>query len=145
MKCVSIFSAASKSAMTPSFIGRMAVMFPGVRPNISLASTPTASIRPFVLFKATMDGSLTTMPRPRAKTHVLAVPRSIARSCEKRESIDENTSVLQKKWLRVWQGQCRDRLNDLPQNLKTTSDGRYGSEIELQSCNRATRVDSTRS
>ena len=38
MKCVSIFSAASKSAMTPSFIGRIAVMLPGVRPSISLAS-----------------------------------------------------------------------------------------------------------
>jgi hypothetical protein len=30
MKCVSIFSAASKSAMTPSFIGLIAVMLPGV-------------------------------------------------------------------------------------------------------------------
>ena len=38
MKCVSIFSAASKSAMTPSFIGRIAVMLPGVRPSISFAS-----------------------------------------------------------------------------------------------------------
>ena len=38
MKCVSIFSAASKSAMTPSFKGRIAVMLPGVRPSISFAS-----------------------------------------------------------------------------------------------------------
>src|SRR3989304_5388510 len=29
--------------MTPSFMGRMAVMFPGVRPSISFASLPTAS------------------------------------------------------------------------------------------------------
>ena len=50
MKCVSIFSAASKSAMTPSFIGRIAVMVPGVRPSISLASVPTASIRQGCLF-----------------------------------------------------------------------------------------------
>ena len=33
MKCVSIFSAASKSAMTPSCIGLIAVMLPGVRPE----------------------------------------------------------------------------------------------------------------
>ena len=33
----------SKSAMTPSFMGRMATMFPGVRPSIILASRPTAS------------------------------------------------------------------------------------------------------
>ncbi len=84
MKCVSIFSAASKSAITPSFIGLMAVMLPGVRPSISFASVPTASIRPLILLNATMDGSLTTMPRPRAKTQVLAVPRSMARSWEKR-------------------------------------------------------------
>ena len=32
----------SKSAMTPSFIGRIATMLPGVRPSISLASLPTA-------------------------------------------------------------------------------------------------------
>ncbi len=45
MKYVSICSVTSKSAMTPSFIGRMATMLPGVRPSISLASLPTASIR----------------------------------------------------------------------------------------------------
>ncbi len=80
MKCASIFSAASKSAMTPSFIGLMAVMCPGVRPSISLASVPTASIRPVTLLSATIDGSDTTIPRPRAYTQVLAVPRSMARS-----------------------------------------------------------------
>ena len=95
MKWVSIFSAASKSAMTPSFIGLIAVMLPGVRPSISLASVPTASMRPLTLFRATMDGSLTTMPRPRAKTQVLAVPRSMARSWEKRARKDANTGGLQ--------------------------------------------------
>ena len=35
------------------------------------------------VLNATIDGSLRTMPRPRAKTQVLAVPRSIARSFEK--------------------------------------------------------------
>src|SRR6185369_12925666 len=85
MKCASIFSVMSKSAMTPSFIGLMATMLPGVRPSISLASLPTASMRPFTLLIATIDGSFTTIPLPRAYTQVFAVPRSIARSLEKRE------------------------------------------------------------
>src|SRR5438128_282327 len=70
--------------MTPSFMGLMATMLPGVRPSISFASLPTASTSPLFLLMATMDGSLTTMPFPLAKTSVLAVPRSIARSEENR-------------------------------------------------------------
>src|SRR5213593_5230356 len=77
--------------MTPSFIGLMATILPGVRPSISLASLPTASTRPLILLIATIDGSLTTMPLPRAKTHVLAVPRSIARSLENRDKRELNT------------------------------------------------------
>src|SRR5471030_2621128 len=73
-----------KSAMTPSFMGLMATMLPGVRPSISFASLPTASTSPVFLLIATMDGSLTTMPLPLAKTRVLAVPRSIARYDENR-------------------------------------------------------------
>src|SRR5271169_2281234 len=69
--------------MTPSFMGRMATIFPGVRPSISLASRPIASTSPLVLLIATMEGSLTTMPLPLAYTRVLAVPRSMARSDEK--------------------------------------------------------------
>ena len=38
MKWCSIFSVTSKSAMTPSLSGRMAVMLPGVRPSMALAS-----------------------------------------------------------------------------------------------------------
>src|SRR4030095_9166004 len=72
--------------MTPSFIGLMATILPGVRPSMSLASLPTASTRPFTLLIATIDGSLTTIPFPRAYTQVLAVPRSIARSLENREN-----------------------------------------------------------
>src|SRR5262249_43044269 len=96
MKCASIFSVTSKSAMTPSFIGLMATMLPGVRPSISLASLPTASMRPLTLLIATIDGSLTTMPLPRAYTHVLAVPRSMARSLENKEKSDRrfNSSQL---------------------------------------------------
>src|SRR5277367_923689 len=71
-----------KSAITPSFMGRMATMLPGVRPSMSLASLPTASTSPLFLLMATMEGSFTTMPLPLAKTKVLAVPKSIARSDE---------------------------------------------------------------
>src|SRR5580698_7486913 len=42
MKWRSIASVISKSAITPSFMGRMATIFPGVRPNMRLASSPTA-------------------------------------------------------------------------------------------------------
>jgi hypothetical protein len=69
MKNCSIFSVMVKSAMTPSFIGRMAVMLPGVRPSMFLASVPTASIflppRDGSSRMATTDGSFSTMPLPR--------------------------------------------------------------------------------
>ena len=66
MKCDSIFSVISKSAMTPSFIGRIATMFPGVRPSMSFASRPTASTFPVTRLMATIEGSETTMPLPLA-------------------------------------------------------------------------------
>ena len=67
MKCLSMASVISKSAMTPSFMGRMATMLAGVRPSICLASTPTA--RTFFTplascFTATTEGSRSTMPWP---------------------------------------------------------------------------------
>ena len=77
-----------KSAITPSFMGRIATMLPGVRPTISFASLPTASISPLFLLIATIDGSLTTIPLPLANTSVLAVPRSMARSEEMRLKTD---------------------------------------------------------
>src|SRR5437762_11558749 len=83
-----------KSAITPSFIGRMATMLPGVRPSISLASLPTASTSPLFLLIATIEGSLTTIPFPFAKTRVLAVPRSIARSDENRLNSDRRFIFL---------------------------------------------------
>ena len=58
-------SVTSKSAMTPSLSGRTATMLPGVRPIIRLASTPTATIWPVLVLRATTDGSLSTIPRPR--------------------------------------------------------------------------------
>ncbi len=66
MKCLIISSATSKSAMTPSRMGRIASMWPGVRPSIILASMPTAwtCLRPPTLRSATTEGSFSTMPRP---------------------------------------------------------------------------------
>ena len=55
----------SKSAITPSFSGRIAVIVPGVRPSMRFASTPTACTSPVRWSIATTDGSESTMPRPR--------------------------------------------------------------------------------
>ena len=65
MKKRSICSVASKSAITPSFIGRSAVMLSGVRPIIRLASWPTARTSPVVSLSATTLGSSSMIPRPR--------------------------------------------------------------------------------
>ena len=73
--------------MTPSFSGRMAWMWLGVRPIIRLASAPTASGRPSFTLTATTEGSFSTMPRPRTYTRVLAVPRSTAMSRPSREKL----------------------------------------------------------
>src|ERR1043165_2991937 len=56
MNRFNICSAISKSAMTPSFMGRTAMMLPGVRPNIFFASVPTASTRPDLFSTATTVG-----------------------------------------------------------------------------------------
>src|ERR1700756_4168258 len=42
MNCLSICSVTVKSAITPSFMGRMASMLPGTLPSMALASWPTA-------------------------------------------------------------------------------------------------------
>jgi hypothetical protein len=65
MKWRSISSVTSKSAITPSFRGRIAEIVPGVRPSIRLASIPTACTSPERESIATTDGSDSTMPRPR--------------------------------------------------------------------------------
>ncbi|SPW33691.1 Uncharacterised protein [Edwardsiella tarda] len=68
MKYCSIFSVTKKSAITPSFIGRMAAILPGVRPSICLASCPTAATlfgEPARSWRmATTEGSFKTMPCP---------------------------------------------------------------------------------
>jgi hypothetical protein len=70
MNCLSICSVTVKSAMTPSFIGRMAWMLPGTLPSMSFASWPTAAIvrlpfGPPSVRMATTDGSFSTTPLPR--------------------------------------------------------------------------------
>ena len=80
MKYLIMIAVVSKSAMTPSFIGRTARMLPGVRPIIFLAASPTASIFIVSVRRATTEGSLTTIPFPLAYTRVLAVPKSIPKS-----------------------------------------------------------------
>ena len=69
MKYWSIFSVTVKSAMTPSFRGRIAVMWPGVRPSMCLASFPTAATVHELLRGseriATTDGSSSTTPLSR--------------------------------------------------------------------------------
>jgi len=58
-----------KSAITPSFIGRTALMWPGVRPIMALASAPTATMtlppREGSSCTATTEGSFSTMPLSR--------------------------------------------------------------------------------
>ncbi len=62
MKCRNIASVTSKSAITPSLSGRTATIFAGVRPNMRLASSPTASTRLVPACTATTDGSRKTIP-----------------------------------------------------------------------------------
>ena len=70
MNCLSICSVTVKSAMTPSFIGRMASMLPGTLPSMALASRPTAwmvflPLGPPSWRMETTEGSSRTMPLPR--------------------------------------------------------------------------------
>ena len=50
--------------MTPSCSGRVAMMFPGVLPSISLASSPTERTLPLLALTATTVGSAMMMPLP---------------------------------------------------------------------------------
>src|SRR3989338_5903853 len=92
--------------MTPSFIGRYAMISPGVRPTISFASLPTASILLSRTETATTDGSLSTMPRPGTKTSTVVVPRSIP-------SFGENARIVT-DFFEVVQVFRRYRLEKLP-------------------------------
>src|ERR1700693_4461583 len=87
MNRFNICSAISKSAITPSFMGRTAIMLPGVRPNILSAPVPTASTLSVFFSTATTEGSWSTIPFPCTYTRVDAVPRSMARSFENHPKI----------------------------------------------------------
>ncbi len=65
MKCLSMRSVISKSAITPSRKGRTAIICPGVRPIMRRASSPIAKIRLLLRSMATTAGSLSTTPLPR--------------------------------------------------------------------------------
>src|SRR5680860_82244 len=86
-------SVMAKSAMTPSLIGRIATIFPGVRPTMRLASTPTANTVFDCFSIATTEGSLRTMPFPRTYTSVVAVPKSMAKSLENHPRISLNPGM----------------------------------------------------
>ncbi len=62
MSAFNIPSAISKSAITPSFIGRTAWILRGVLPSIALALWPTASTSLVVESTATTEGSARTIP-----------------------------------------------------------------------------------
>src|SRR5262245_1347937 len=116
--------------MTPSFIGLIATMLPGVRPSMSFASLPTASTRPFTLLIATIEGSLTTIPLPRAYTQVFAVPRSIARSLEKSDSIERRLIGRSQK-LTVNSSQLRGNESTGPSAILLTADDLLTFNCEL--------------
>ena len=105
MKCLSIFCVTSKSAITPSFNGRIAVILAGVRPSICLASIPTAATVGFcvrLLRNATTVGSSSTTPLLGIKMRVFAVPRSIAILFDKNPNrfMTNISSVLQMRRMR---------------------------------------------
>ena len=109
MKYWSIFSVTMKSEMTPSRSGLTATIEAGVRPTIRFASAPMARMRFETRSMATTDGSSMTMPRPRTLTSVLAVPRSIAMSCENIPMKEESGLITLNTTLRgEWGlGDCR--------------------------------------
>src|SRR3989338_2800817 len=72
--------------MTPSFIGRYAMISSGVRPIICLASFPIARMR-LSRDTATTEGSLRTMPFPGTNTSTLVVPRSMPSLGENEKAI----------------------------------------------------------
>jgi hypothetical protein len=71
--------------MTPSFIGRYAIISSGVRPTISFASLPTARILFSLTETATTDGSFSTIPLPGTNTSTVVVPRSMPSFGRERE------------------------------------------------------------
>ena len=70
------------SAITPSARGLIAIIFPGVRSSMRLASEPTATVFFVPRSTAITEGSSTTIPLSFTYMRVLQVPRSIPISVE---------------------------------------------------------------
>src|ERR1700687_4112597 len=70
-------SVTTKSAMTPSRIGRTTWIVSGARPTISSACRPTARMRVPSRFTATKEGLLATIPAPFPEMSAVELPRSI--------------------------------------------------------------------
>src|SRR6266511_78014 len=116
MKWRSICSVTSKSAITPSFSGRIALIVPGVRPSMRFASTPTACTSPERWSIATTDGSESTIPRPRTYTSVFAVPRSTAISRPPKPVRELKTPIATASSLSRRAGSALEReADDLPE------------------------------
>src|SRR5690625_4379677 len=64
IKYLNIVSVTSKSAITPSFNGRIASILPGVLPTMRYASSPTAKTLSLARSIATTAGSFKTIPLP---------------------------------------------------------------------------------
>ena len=89
----SMSSVASKSAITPSFKGRMVRMLGFTFSCIMRALLPIAMRLPVLMFTATIEGSSTTT-LPLCIMSVLAVPRSIANSCVSEKSPISNRFII---------------------------------------------------
>ena len=73
--------------MTPSRKGRTTCTPAGVRPIMRRASPPTAMMEWVRSSSATTEGSCSTMPLPLTYTRMLAVPRSMPMSLEKKAKL----------------------------------------------------------
>src|SRR3989338_427872 len=86
----------------------MVIRLAGVLPIIFFASVPIATTRFVFLCMAITEGSRAAIPFPFTNTIVLAVPRSIPRSCENKLKNLSNIFVLQyyngkrKNAIRIW-------------------------------------------
>ena len=98
MNSVNMNSEASKSAITPSFNGRIVFISSCVLPCMCFACSPTAITLFVLLCIATIDG-LSTTTLLLCIIKVFAVPKSIAISCVKKSNnpIVDYVSVLLKK------------------------------------------------
>jgi len=77
----------SKSEITPSCSGLITEMLLGALPIICFACVPTARVPPLLLSIAITDGSSSTIPLSLIYINVLAVPKSIPMSFEKKLNI----------------------------------------------------------